>query len=420
MVSYPIRIRLSFTIRFDSLLFVCVLLFITFLHRVCLTHPDFTITILSGTDLSSRLQFDNTREINHNRHSHIILPAMCCGSEDDYYTVSPYRPENERPHPSVAAAHTRQNPQRQYQTPNRDEAEKRQRQEQAAAAARNYGWPTARGVNGNIYTNNRERPENRDSMIEPDLAGGLAAMPGSDFRAVYDPNRARQQQVHRPSPPDCRPSQPIHRPSQPIHRQGQPINKPNQPVNKPGQPISRPSQPANRPSQPTDRPSEPVRRLSPPPPYQRPAYYQYSYVDKQPAKVAPMRAEPKHGNRGTPHQRPSPERKPVIQTVRPILKAPQVAEIVCSETPRQQPGLVRKPVSKTVRPILVTPQVAEIVQVPEPIRRRDSNGVSECSDDDMDVDLSNYTVSPLESPVDSSPPVYPRRGVAYGRNNGAF
>lgn len=234
----------------------------------------------------------------------------CCGSKDDYYTVTPYRPPHEKPHPSVYHQYQRQperyNPPRR-RDPRREEAEKRQRQAQATAAAQNYGWPTARGVPSN--TNHHPRGTgSRDSIIEPDLAGGLAAMPGSDFRAVYDPQRHRQRQ---------------------------------------------------RPRQ------QPIRRPNPTPPFQRPPYYQQRFVTQQPTRMPMMTAAP----------------------------GPNIGRAVPRvHMPATHPVIARKPVIQDVRTqIYATPQVARLV------RRRDSNGISVCSDDSFDrEDLRQYTVSPIE------------------------
>ncbi|KAI3343133.1 hypothetical protein F4824DRAFT_510369 [Ustulina deusta] len=227
---------------------------------------------------------------------------MCCGcSDDDYYTASPYRPPNENPHPSVSQRRPERHRKPRYQDPSREEVEKRQRQAQATAAARNYGWPTTRGVAGS--TDRLQTSGNRDSIIEPHLAGGLAAMPGSDFRAVYDPQRPRQQPMRRPSP-------------------------------------SRPPQ--------------------------RPPYYQQRFVNQQPPRMPLMSISAQQDVRTLPpvvHQHPVTVRRPVIQTTRPH-QAPQVARLV----------------------------------------RRDSNGISECSDDEVDPeDLRKYTVSPIQSPAYRGP-----------------
>ncbi|KAI0404274.1 hypothetical protein F4802DRAFT_567438 [Xylaria palmicola] len=251
---------------------------------------------------------------------------MCWCSDDDY-TVSPYRPPGENPHPSVSRGHPQRQPPRQHRGPSAEEQEKRQRQAQASAAARSYGWPAARGAAGN-----------RDSIIEPGLAGGLAAMPGSDFRAVYDPHRQRQSPQRRPV-------------QQPVR--------------------------------------QPVRRRDLPGPPQRPPYYQQGsvnrqgFVNQQPGRAQLMRAYPQQEARApapTMHQRPGNARRPVVQ------------QQTTAHVPRQA-------------------QTARLV-------RRDSNGVSECSDTDDDIEnLRNYTVSPwAESPVYPTPRPPPRIETRYGRN----
>ncbi|KAI8632025.1 hypothetical protein F5Y19DRAFT_422884 [Xylariaceae sp. FL1651] len=213
---------------------------------------------------------------------------MCCGSDEDYYNVTPYRPENERPHPSVSQGYAQQHPQ--LGGPRRltpEEIEKRKRYAQATAAAQKYGWPTARGVAGNIYTDHIQTPGNRDSQIEPDLAGRVFSMPGSDYQAVYDPTRPRQptrQPDRRPGPPQQ--TNPLHRP-------------------------------------------------------QRPGYYQQGYIAnhprsvyQQPARMPPMSSVPQHPNRDV---RKVPQvvrqglpvpRKPVIQTTPEPFHAPQAARLV--------------------------------------------------------------------------------------------
>ncbi|TRX88115.1 hypothetical protein FHL15_011013 [Xylaria flabelliformis] len=115
---------------------------------------------------------------------------MCCGSQDDYYTVTPYRPSAEKPHPSVSRDPSQWHHQPQTRNPRREEIEKRQRQAKATAAAQRYGWPTDRAAAGG-----------RDSIIERDLAIGLTTMSGIDYAAVYDPARPRQQRNYSPSPP---------------------------------------------------------------------------------------------------------------------------------------------------------------------------------------------------------------------------
>ncbi|KAI1369457.1 hypothetical protein F5Y08DRAFT_153631 [Xylaria arbuscula] len=255
----------------------------------------------------------------------------CCGSEDDYYTVTPYRPANEKPHPSVYHQHQqhqrqpeRYNPPRR-RDPRREEAEKQQRQAQVTAAARNYGWPTARGVPG--YTNHARATGSRDSIIEPDLAGGLAAMPGSDFRAFYDPQRQHHHQRQRQQQP---------------------------------------------------RQQQPTRRPNPVPPFQHPPYYQQRFVTQQPTRMPMM-------TMATPGPGPGPR----SNVGRAALPRAHMLPI------HQQPAIARKPVIHDGRAqFYATPQVARLVGHHH---RRDSNGISECSDDSFDhEDLRQYTVSPIE------------------------
>lgn len=206
--------------------------------------------------------------------SEMSLFTMCCGSrKDNYYTVRPYRPPKERPHPSVSQNQPRrQQPQFQPQPQPRsrgpEELEKRRRQAQATAAARTYGWPTERGVVAGNMRNNR------DSIIEPDLAGGLAAMPGSDFRAVYDPQRPRhisqrqqQQQRQKQQKPTITHQQHI------SHQKWKP---------------------------------------------QRPSYYQQQFVDRQPSSMAPMRAAPSRQTAPSVTQRQQRQR-PAVGRVLPVV-----------------------------------------------------------------------------------------------------
>jgi hypothetical protein len=268
---------------------------------------------------------------------------MCCGSGDDYYHASPYRPENERAHTSASHAQPRSRRRR----PSREEEEKRLRQTQATVAAQKYGWPTSRGVANNIYTEHYKTPGNRDSLIEPGLAGGLAAMPGSDYRAVYDPQRRRQPQqlIQQPNP----------------HPQ----------------------------------------RQTPPQRPQRPPYYQQRSVHQRPAHQQPPLT----------YQQQPPMSMAPRQDMR--RQQPQVAH------QRPVPAVARKPVLRVTPQPNHAPMVASLV-------RRDSNGVSECSDDDGDDghhhrSLRGHTVSPIQaSPgFGNGPGLYSQMGMSYGRN-GAF
>ncbi|KAI0428861.1 hypothetical protein F5Y09DRAFT_343268 [Xylaria sp. FL1042] len=252
----------------------------------------------------------------------------CSGSKEDYHNAYHYdshRATNEKPYRSANHHYPERQhhqpqyhygprhhyePQRHYHHqrhgPSREEIEKRQRQAQATAAARSYGWPTTRGITGN--TDPLQRRGNRDSIIEPDLAGGLAAMPGSDFRAVYDPHRAHRHrhQNHRPGPPR---------------------------------------------------------------PPQHPPYYQQRFVSHQQVRNA--------------------------LDVQDVRRTPQIVN--------HRHAIARKPLIQRARPQVAPPQAARLV-------RRDSNGISECSDDEGD--LKDYVVSPV------SPPPGDHNGL--GRRNAPF
>ncbi|OTA96937.1 hypothetical protein M434DRAFT_347086 [Hypoxylon sp. CO27-5] len=63
-------------------------------------------------------------------------------------------------------------------------------------AAQGYGWPGQTTTRSN---NPQQSLRRKDSYIEPGLAHALVGLPGSDFRAVYDPERARQQRAPQPT-----------------------------------------------------------------------------------------------------------------------------------------------------------------------------------------------------------------------------
>ncbi|KAI0438775.1 hypothetical protein F4803DRAFT_569306 [Xylaria telfairii] len=258
---------------------------------------------------------------------------MCCGSKDDYYTATPYRPANEKPHPSVSRGRYPPPPPR---DPRLEEIEKRQRQAQATAAAQRYGWPTSR-TDPRGY-DDLQIPGNRDSLIEPGLASGLSTMPGSDFRAVYDPQRSPQR------------------------RRNHPPNRPR--------------------------------------PTQSPHYYGQGFVDQQPGKMPPMRAPPirtqprQHAKVQYPvaYQHPSMPVQPVYapqirmqhnQYVRPEHQRPAVARDVVVQRQYRPP---REP--ETAR--------FSYVPQPRPVRKPslDSNRISLCSDDSASIPR-DLCVSPV-------------------------
>jgi len=315
---------------------------------------------------------------------------MCCGSDDDYdHDQEPvfgstntefYSPTNN------SRTQQRQKQQRpsppRYQSPTREQIEKRDRQARATAAAHQYGWPTLRGVAGNMDTNLHRTLGNRDSIIEPRLAGNLATMPGSDYRSVYDPNKRRQ--------PQPQPS------SRTVHQRPSRAPAPNTALRGTPPPTTTQKREQQQQSQPQSPPYYQQRGQSQQQKqqYSRPIYQQPQGIPPmtmtmgmapattmQDARRVPQRVNTNENPRGT-----VAARKPVIQSVHPV------------------------------RPVLNNAHAHAHVHAPQAARlvRRDSNGVSECSDDDDDDDahdddddedecrrrgnLRDYTVSPVQSP----------------------
>ncbi|KAI0456680.1 hypothetical protein F5B21DRAFT_148108 [Xylaria acuta] len=258
---------------------------------------------------------------------------MCCGSSDDYYTVAPYRPRDENPHPSVSRGFPQRYTQPPPRDPIREEIEKRQRQAQATAAAQRYGWPTSRGASGSI--DHLRTLGNRDSIIEPNLAGSMAATPIQNFGEVYDPRRPPRQQNYS-----------------------------------------------------SDRPR----------PTQRPPYHGQRIVDQQPGRMPPMNAPPTRGQprKDVRTERPvacQRHTKPMPPRNAPPIRA-QPGKHVRVESPAapQRPAIAREVVvQKQDSP----PPGREFSSVPQPTRsiRRDSNRVSLCSDNGFD--FRSGSVSPI-------------------------
>ncbi|KAI0842119.1 hypothetical protein F5Y06DRAFT_259038 [Hypoxylon sp. FL0890] len=67
-----------------------------------------------------------------------------------------------------------------------------QRQKATAYAAQSHGWSDETGMRSNPSQQSLRR---KDSYFEPGLAHALVGLPDSDFRAVYDPDRDRQQRI---------------------------------------------------------------------------------------------------------------------------------------------------------------------------------------------------------------------------------
>ncbi|KAJ8129097.1 hypothetical protein O1611_g4534 [Lasiodiplodia mahajangana] len=116
-------------------------------------------------------------------------------------------------------------------------------------------------------------------------------------------------------------------------------------------------------------PGPPPSHPGPPPlqqqaPPQRPPYHQQRFVSRQPPIMPPMKAAPLA-----------------------IVSEKSVAA-------QQRPSIAQRPTVKPADRRYVQPQTARLV-------RRDSNGISECSEDDDNSrleELRNYTVSPIQSP----------------------
>ncbi|KAI1345180.1 hypothetical protein F5Y15DRAFT_410855 [Xylariaceae sp. FL0016] len=290
---------------------------------------------------------------------------MCCGSSDDY----------ERPNPQPY------HPQRQPVGPQHRAMEqgngKLRAQMAATRAAGKYGWPTDRQSHPQAGQRGQATAACRDSFIEPGLAAHLSTMPGAEFRSVYDPQRARQ-----PHPS----SGALRRPAPPQMSQRSPIQ---------------------------------------PPYYQQ---RQQQLVYQQPAAVKPMSSGL---HRSKPTSRPSPVSRPSQQDPR---RTPQVkhagriaqpqSAVVEMAMPSPKPQYQMPPVAK---PRYVTPQQAYAApqmgyaqpydHVPHRKDvRRDSNGVSECSDEDVGGDWRDHCVSPTLSPLQD---LYGKMGMGYGRH-GAF
>ncbi|OTB08807.1 hypothetical protein M426DRAFT_162199 [Hypoxylon sp. CI-4A] len=87
-----------------------------------------------------------------------------------------------------------------------DTARKREREAAASQAAMWYGWAGQQSQGRSRETQRPATSGSKDSYFEPHVASAFVGLPGSDFRAVYDPERRRQ-----PKHPDRqRPSNPPH------------------------------------------------------------------------------------------------------------------------------------------------------------------------------------------------------------------
>ncbi|KAL7629303.1 hypothetical protein AAE478_000823 [Parahypoxylon ruwenzoriense] len=265
---------------------------------------------------------------------------MCCGSSDDYY---------DHPHSQVQAQ------------PRSPGPTKRQRQAVASLAAYDYGWQR-------MQYPELQRPGNRDSQIEYELAYAMAGLPGNysaDSGAMRSSEYSRQ------------PSQPGRR--QQSHQQKQQHQSPNlrNDFHRRGAPIPPPGGMPGRTQQ-------------------RTAHNGRGEVISQQPNMREAMSEVK------------------IQNV----KLPRYPEIV--HQPPYRPRLPRKAVIGTIpEPVPLKPSPA----YPAKLVRRDSKGVSEFGSDDEDDDSlwRTHSVSSAASGQSSRERVnlYAHTGHDYGRH-GAF
>ncbi|KAI0553605.1 hypothetical protein F4679DRAFT_427802 [Xylaria curta] len=323
---------------------------------------------------------------------------MCCGSRDDYYTVTPYRPSDEKPHHSVSRDISQWYHQPQTRNPGHEEMEKWQRQAKAREAAQRYGWPTDRAAPRSA--NHPRPPRSRDSIIEPNLATGLTTMSGLDYAAVYDPQRPRQQRNYPPSPP-----RPTRRPPYYGERI---INQ--QPGMTP--PMNAPPMRAQH--------NRDMRWESQGAPQHTDMY--------MPPMAPPIRATPKQIVRAEspliPHyltrpMPPIPQQTPVMKVQRerdrsteslrtrqlPFIPMPPMNALRIRTPPKRSPVVNQRP--PVAREVVVheqdtpppEPEIARISYLPAPVeslkrRSKDSNRVSLLSDDGIEF-LRSQSVSPI-------------------------
>ncbi|KAI1322882.1 hypothetical protein F5Y16DRAFT_385106 [Xylariaceae sp. FL0255] len=205
-------------------------------------------------------------------------------------------------------------------------------------------------------------------------------MPGSDstFAATYDPARAR-----------------------PPHRTGHAIQRPQYLGQPPPRPQRLPPRQDQRPMEVSHQP--------------RPIY-------QQPQAAVPMSAAPRKG----PEMQT--RRFPVVQNVSSQPKRPQIVhnspaagrkpviQTIQTQTTHQSPA--RKAIIQSAPVHIAKPQVARIV-------RRDSNGISDCSDSEDDSNDHSTWRRHNVSPVQASPKamgsggqLYAQMGMSYAGRNG--
>ncbi|KAI1736913.1 hypothetical protein F4680DRAFT_243313 [Xylaria scruposa] len=318
---------------------------------------------------------------------------MCCGSRDDYFTVTPYRPSDEKPHPSVSRDISQWYHQPQTWGLEREEIEKRQRQAKASDAAQRYGWPTDRAAPRHA---NHPRPSHsRDSIIEPNLAIGLTTMSGLDYAAVYDPH-------HPPSPPRPTRRPPYHGARIVNQQPGMtpPMNAPpmraqhNRDMRWESQGAPQHTDMYLRPMAPPIwvAPKQIMRAESPVIPH---------YLTR-PMPPIPQQTPAMKVQRGRDRSKESLETRQLPSTPMPPMNAPQIRTPpkwhARAESPivHQRPPVAQEVVVHEQDRPPPEPETARISYLPPPVKRRsrDSNRVSLLSDDGVEF-LINRSVSPI-------------------------
>ena len=301
----------------------------------------------------------------------------CCGNSSDYDHP---RPQNyQRPPPQARPGQHPHHPQHYaQQRPQQRPQQQHQRQAQAHAtwAAHDYGWA---GQRSQAQHNSSSR--SRDSYFEPGLGQALVGLPGSDFRELSATARAHAQaNAHalgrKPIPgAPAAAAAPGPAPPRPAYQTAQRRTPPKQPP--PARYRASPQRPAPPPLQQLQQPQQVIQR--------------------QPARMPPMQMNADAAAR---RQLTSLGQRPtLVQPSRAALAQPQAAVFgwAGDDSDSDDGGFAPRGM---------------------PVRR-DSNGVSECGDDDDPAAWRQHTVSPGLPPAGGRD-LYGQIGMGYGRSGAAF
>ncbi|KAH9908988.1 hypothetical protein F4778DRAFT_206677 [Xylariomycetidae sp. FL2044] len=314
---------------------------------------------------------------------------MCCGSYDDYdhpapqprpRPQQPYRPQQptqyrpqqrpqqfqQRPQQFQPQHHRRQRSEQRGWAPAESMNAKQNREMASRQAAQKYGWPSE---SPQAHGGGSGSGSNRDSYIDPQVNYAMGMMPGVEMPAAYNPyNRSG------PPPPPAR------RPTTAAAAAPRP---PQRPTNFPLQGPARPSHHQQQKQQQHVASSRPL-------------------VSRQPPRQEPMSMSMSMRPGAVPGPfRHTQARRPVAaQIVRQDSRAFAPAQAAVFET-CSPPGSPSPPTTAAAAPTLQQQQQQQLPKRTQ-IVRRDSCGVSECSDDDDDDNPAtwrNYSVSPIQSPA---------------------